>query len=329
HSVQLNGLAQNCTVSSNPRTVSITAGTTATTTFTVSCTAPTTTGTLSVTTSTTGQNIPASYTLNVTGPSFPTGTSQPIGANATVTATVTSGDYQVSLSGVPSNCTVSGANPRTVTVPANGSGPTTFSVSCTAPTDRKSVVEGTATTGQNIPASYTLNGPGPSSPPGTSQPIGATAPVTATVTSGDYQVSLSGVPSNCTVSGANPRTVTVPANGTGPTTFSVSCTAPTTTGTLSVTTSDRKNVVQANCALNVTGPSFTTGTRLPTGAIPTLTATVTSGDYQVSLSGVPSNCTVSGANPRTVTVPANGTGPTTFSVSCTAPTTTGTLSVTT
>src|SRR5438046_2899544 len=108
HSVQLNGLAQNCTVSSNPRTVSITAGSTATTTFTVSCTAPTTTGTLSVTTSTTGQNIPASYTLNVTGPSYPTGTSQPIGANATVTATVTSGDYQVSLSGVPSNCTVSG-----------------------------------------------------------------------------------------------------------------------------------------------------------------------------------------------------------------------------
>src|SRR5207247_8184068 len=50
HSVQLNGLAQNCTVSSNPRTVSITAGTTTTTTFSVSC-APTT-GSLKVTTST-------------------------------------------------------------------------------------------------------------------------------------------------------------------------------------------------------------------------------------------------------------------------------------
>ena len=230
HSVQLNGLAQNCTVSSNPRTVSITAGTTATTTFTVSCTAPTTTGTLSVTTATTGQNIPASYTLNVTGPSFPTGTSQPIGANATVTATVTSGDYQVSLSGVPSNCTVSGANPRTVTVPANGTGPTTFSVSCTAPTTTGTLSVTTSTTGQNIPASYTLNVTGPSFPTGASTPINANGNVTATVTSGDYQVSLSDVPSNCTVSGANPRTVTVPAGGTATTTFAVTCSAQSATG---------------------------------------------------------------------------------------------------
>ena len=230
HSVQLNGLAQNCTVSSNPRTVSITAGTTATTTFTVSCTAPTTTGTLSVTTSTTGQNIPASYTLNVTGPSFPTGTSQPIGANATVTATVTSGDYQVSLSGVPSNCTVSGANPRTVTVPANGTGPTTFSESCTAPTTTGTLSVTTSTTGQNIPASYTLNVTGPSFPTGASTPINANGNVTATVTSGDYQVSLSDVPSNCTVSGANPRTVTVPAGGTATTTFAVTCSAQSATG---------------------------------------------------------------------------------------------------
>src|SRR5213079_411795 len=96
HSVQLNGLAQNCTVSSNPRTVSITAGTTTATTFSVSCTA--TTGTLSVTTATTGQNIPSGYTLNVTGPSFPTGASQPIGANDTKTVTgIAAGDYQVSL----------------------------------------------------------------------------------------------------------------------------------------------------------------------------------------------------------------------------------------
>src|SRR5206468_2980509 len=172
---------------------------------------------------TTGQNIPASYTLNVTGPSFPTGTSQPIGANATVTATVTSGDYQVSLSGVPSNCTVSGANPRTVTVPANGTGPTTFSVSCTAPTTTGTLPVTTSTTGQNTPASYPLNFTGPCLPTGASPPIGANGTVTATVTSGDYQVSLSDVPSNCTVSGANPRTVTVPAGGTATTTFAVTC----------------------------------------------------------------------------------------------------------
>src|SRR6266571_4708 len=228
HSVQLNGLAQNCTVSSNPRTVSITAGTTTTTTFSVSCTA-TTTGTLSVTTATTGQNQPTGYTLNVTGPSFPTGASQPIGVNDTKTVTgIAAGDYQVSLSGAPSNCAVSGANPRTVTVTAGNTASTTFSVSCTAATGTLAVT--TATTGQNQPTGFTLNVTGPSFPTGTSAPIGANATVTATVTSGDYQVSLSDVPSNCTVSGANPRTVTVPAGGTGPTTFSVSCSAQSGTG---------------------------------------------------------------------------------------------------
>src|SRR5206468_970766 len=134
HSVQLNGLAQNCTVSSNPRTVSITAGTTATTTFTVSCTAPTTTGTLSATTSTTGQNIPASYTLNVTCPTRRSSDLQAIGINASVTFSGPSpGNHSVQLNGLAQNCTVS-SNPRTVRVPASGTAPTTFSVSCTAPT---------------------------------------------------------------------------------------------------------------------------------------------------------------------------------------------------
>src|SRR5207249_2324903 len=183
-----------------------------------------TTGTLTVTTATTGQSQPTGYTLNVTGPSFPTGTSQPIGASATVTATVTAGDYQVSLGGVPSNCTVSGSNPRTVPVPAGGTGPTTFSVSCTGTKTKGGRSVTTATRGQSQPTGYTLNGTGPSSPTAATNPIGASGTVTATVTAGDYQVSLGGVPSNCTVSGSSPRTVTVPAGGTGPTTFSVSCT---------------------------------------------------------------------------------------------------------
>ena len=93
-------------------------------------------GDLSVTTATTGDGIPAGYTLTVTGPSFPTEDSATIGASATESATVGAGDYTVGLSDVPSNCTVStaaGPNPRTVTVPGGGTGSTTFSVTCTAP----------------------------------------------------------------------------------------------------------------------------------------------------------------------------------------------------
>ncbi len=128
----LSGAAANCTVTSaNPQTANVPSGGTATTSFTVSCAATTTTGNLTVTTSTTGENMPAGYTLNATGPSFPTGASEPIGANATVTVSgVAAGDYSVQLSDVPSNCTVSGANPRPVSVPAGGTATTTFSVSC-------------------------------------------------------------------------------------------------------------------------------------------------------------------------------------------------------
>jgi hypothetical protein len=92
-------------------------------------TAPT--GNLTVTAATTGSDIPAGYTLSTSGPGG--SASQPIGANETVTFPgIASGDYTVELLEVAANCTVSGANPRTVTVPADGTGSTTFSVSCAA-----------------------------------------------------------------------------------------------------------------------------------------------------------------------------------------------------
>src|SRR5207249_6458765 len=168
--------------------------------------------------------------------SFPTRRSSDL--NATVSAPgIVAGDYTIQLSGVPSNCTVSGANPRTVTVPAGGTGSTTFSVSCTGTTTTGTLTIATSTTGQNLPASYTVTATGPSFPTGTSESIGANATVSAPgIVAGDYTVQLSGVPSNCMVSGANPRTVTVPAGGTGSTTFAVGCTGTATTGTLTVMT---------------------------------------------------------------------------------------------
>src|SRR5438552_274440 len=223
HSVQLNGVAQNCTVSgSNPRTVSITAGSTTTTTFTVSCAA--TTGNLTVSNSTTGSNLDADgYTVTVSGPVGTTSKTMATNGNVSF-ANIPPGSYQVTLSGAAANCTVTSANPQTANVPSGGTATTSFTVSCAATTTTGTLSVTTATTGQSQPTGYTLNVTGPSFPTGASEPIGANATVTATVTAGDYQVSLSGVPSNCTVSGSNPRTVTVPAGGTGPTTFSVSCT---------------------------------------------------------------------------------------------------------
>ncbi len=113
----------------NPQTGSVSAGGTASLAFSLSC-APTGSGTgsLTVTTSTTGANLdPDGYTLTLDGSS-----SQPIATNGSVTVTVPAGDHPVALSGVAANCTVSGANPRTVTVPAGGAGTTTFAVTCGA-----------------------------------------------------------------------------------------------------------------------------------------------------------------------------------------------------
>ena len=313
HSVALSGVAANCSVSGGTsRTVTVPAGGTASTTFAVSCTA--TTGSLTVTTSTTGSNPdPDGYTVTVDG-----GASKAIGTNGSVGfADLSAGDHSVALSGVASNCSASGGTSRTVTVPAGGTASTTFAVSCAATTGNLTVT--TNTTGSNLdPDGYTVVVDGSQS-----QAIGINTSVTFSgLSPGNHSVQLNGLAQNCTVS-SNPRTVSITAGTTATTTFTVSCTAPTTTGTLSVTTATTGQNIPASYTLNVTGPSFPTGASTPINANGNVTATVTSGDYQVSLSDVPSNCTVSGANPRTVTVPAGGTATTTFAVTCSAQSATG------
>ncbi len=223
HTVVVSGVAANCTVSGGTsRTVSVTAGTTVSTSYAVSC-APTGggTGSLTVTTATSGASgdlDPDGYTVSVDGGAA----SQPIPDNGSVTFTGPAGDHTVALSGVAANCSVGGANPRTVTVPSGGTVSTTFSVSC-APTGggTGSLTVTTSTTGSNLdPDGYTITIDG-----SFSQPIATNGSVTFTGPSGDHSLALSGVASNCSVSGANPRTVTVPSGGTTSTTFSVSCAA--------------------------------------------------------------------------------------------------------
>ncbi len=314
HTVVLSGVAANCTVSGGTsRTLSVTAGSTVSTSYAVSC-APTgpTTGSLSVTTATSGASgdlDPDGYTVSVDGGAA----SQPIPDNGSVTFTGPAGDHTVALSGVAGNCSVSGANPRTVTVPSGGTVSTTFSVSC-APTGggTGSLTVTTSTTGSDLdPDGYTVTLDGGA----TSQPIATNGSVSFTGPAGDHSVALSGVAANCTVSGANPRTVTVPSGGTVSTTFSVSC-APTGggTGSLAVITSTTgSNLDPDGYTITIDG-SFSQ----PIATNGSVTFTGPSGDHTLALSGVASNCSVSGANPRTVTVPSGGTTSTTFSVSCAA-----------
>jgi len=93
---------------------------------------PATTGDLTVTTSTTGQNLdPDGYTATVNG------TDQAIASNGSTTFRgLPSGNHSVTLSGVASNCSVTGGNSHSASVPAGGTGSTAFAVTCTAPANQ-------------------------------------------------------------------------------------------------------------------------------------------------------------------------------------------------
>src|SRR5437763_564639 len=252
HSVQLNGVAQNCTVTSNPRTVSITAGSTTTTAFTVTCAA--TTGNLTVSNSTPGSNLdPDGYTVTVSGPA---GTaSKTMATNGDVSfANIPPGSYQVTLSGAAANCTVTSANPQTANVTSGGTATTSFTVSCAATTTTGTLTVSNSTTGSDLdPDGYTVTVSGSA---GTGSQTMATNGnvIFANIPAGSYQVTLSGQAANCTVTSANPQTANVPAGGTATTSFTVSCAATTTTGTLTVSnTTTGSNTPTSPYSVTVSG----------------------------------------------------------------------------
>ncbi len=224
HKVSLIMVPANCVVTAtvngvtavdNPRNVSIGAAETATTDFNVGCASV---GSLVVGTNTTGVDLDADgYTVSVDG------SNQPVATNGSVTFTgLATGTHSVALSGAAQNCT-SGANSQSGSVTAGGMTSVTFSLSC-APigSGSGSLTVTTSTTGYNLdPDGYTVTIDGTNS-----QPIVTNGSVTVTAPEGANPVALAGVAANCTVSEANPQTVTVPAGGAATTTFTVTCGAP-------------------------------------------------------------------------------------------------------
>jgi hypothetical protein len=86
-------------------------------------------GVLKTAAATSGSNFPTGYTVVLDSSQ-----STPIGVNDTITASgIAAGSHRTALDGVPANCSVSGANPRSVTVLPNDTARTTFSVACTPP----------------------------------------------------------------------------------------------------------------------------------------------------------------------------------------------------
>lgn len=136
YSVELSGVAENCSIEgSNPRSVSVTNGTTASTQYTVNCTS--TSGSLEVSASTAGDNQDANgYTVAVGGSSR-----QSIDSNGSVTfSDVSAGNRAVELTGLQSNCSVDGPNPQTVSITTGNTASTSFSVNCEASSSSRNAI---------------------------------------------------------------------------------------------------------------------------------------------------------------------------------------------
>src|SRR5437764_695462 len=291
-------------------------GGTATAAFTISCTALT--GNLTVSTTTTGANLdPDGYTFAVDG-----GTPQPIGINATIPLTgIPTGSRTVDLAGVAANCTVTGGASQTVTVPPGGSATAAFTITCAQLTG--SVTVTTSTSGGTPDSNgYTVTVTG-----GGGKAIGRNDSVTFSgLATGSHTVTLSGIQSNCSVSGGASRPVTVATGQTASVPFTIDCpTVPPPTGDLTVTAATTGQDLDPD-GYTVTvdgGRSRSLGINTST-TYPGLTAT----SHTVELTGIAGNCTVSGQNPRTVTVATSGTT-TTFTITCAAlPATTTAITVT-
>mgnify|MGYP006284315177 CR=1 FL=1 len=133
------------------------------------------------------------------------------------------------------------------------------------------------------------------------------------VPAGNHVAELTGVAEHCAVQGENPRSFAVRPGGTSTVAFSVDC--ETITGDLEV-------------SVATSGESQdSTGYRVDVGAVRTDSVGVSDtttfprlepGDYDVWLGDVAENCTVVGANPRSVTVEVGVTSRARFSVECTA-----------
>lgn len=236
HTVQLAGLAPNCTLQGdNLRAVTVTGDNTASITFAITC-APTV-GALTISIQTTGDTPdPDGYRLAVDGKEVGS-----LDANGSITLEdVKAGTHSVGISGVAANCELQGDNVRATPVAPGNTATQAFTVTCAAPPPEVgTLVVTTVTNGaEPDPDGYTfaLDQSAP-------QPIGVATSVTlANTPAGPHTVQLSGVAASCAAD-ANPLTVSVPSGGTVEAKFTLECTAAGSWATIPSNTSFQLNGV--------------------------------------------------------------------------------------
>lgn len=307
HTVELSGVAANCSATNNPRTVTVTAGGTTTAAFSITCGPGA--GSVVVTTTTSGEGSdPDGFALTVDGVD-----GGAIGVNASASlAGLIPGDHSVGLTGLAANCLVSGDNPRGVTVTPGLATPVGFTISCSAPLPGSGTLQvTTATTGSPLdPDGYSVR-----LDSGSPQSIVTNGTLTiGSVPPGSHSVQLSGEAGNCTVSGNKSRAVSISAGQTATIQFVIACvTPPPGSGSIEVT------ATTSGSSLDPDGYTI----RVDQGSSQTLTingirtvGSLPAGPHKAQLGGLATNCTVAGDNPRSVTVTAGETATVAFAVTC-------------
>ncbi len=219
---------------------------------------------------------------------------------------ITAGTVSVALEDVAGNCTVSGTQPRSVTVTGGSTEQVEFLVVC----DATGIAITTLTTGPDAPPPYSIQ-------IGTQAPQ-SIAPSTTLLMSrlepGTYTVALGDIVEGCALDGEPQQTVEVTYRAVTAVTFGVAC------GIL-------KGVIEVTLSTSGADPD-PNGYAVATGSLQLqapVNGTVTfhsvaPGTHVLQLAGVASNCSPASGNERTVTVTAGGdqrdTARTTFDVAC-------------
>lgn len=132
------------------------------------------------------------------------------------------------------------------------------------------------------------------------------------LTPGRHSLKLGGLSQNCTVLGANPRTVAVGADGKAVVTFDIYCTRPTT-GALEITVVTRGEPADTDGYLLAVGEG---GTRaIPSNAVETFSG-IPEGEHLVMLKNVSPGCVLDGGNPQPAVVAIGKTSPVSLEVNC-------------
>jgi hypothetical protein len=273
---------------------------------------------LVVTVTTTGVDTDPDNYLLLIGTDFQTLQVQP---TVRINLRLDAGTYDVRLDDLATNCSVAGADLVQVTLSESELTTVAVAVECHAVTGQVRVT--TATIGRDFPGWYqaTLTASGGAKSE-------TTVPANAAGTIGNlspdvYEVALSGLSPNCRMTGPAIQTATVTVGGlayaVAPINFAVECTA--TAGDLRLVATTTGVLPQFGYSMWLDGESIEDNygdfILLPLNGN-RLLRRISPGSHTVELRRIPANCSVEGANPRSVTVVLGAVSEEKFHINCVA-----------